>query len=520
MTTILMRIGKLPRLQLYMLVFLLGVLAAGAMPPFHLVFILPISFSGLLLVLSGAQNKKQAFFYGWFFGWGYFIAGLYWIGVAFTIDADAHAALIPIPILGLPAFLACFAGVTTLICYLLNAKNLRLILLFSLTWVTTEIIRGYLFTGFPWNNIGYSWFFSASMSQIGALGGMIGLSFLSIFLSCFPYLGVNEDSSRKRNYGLMAVAICLLGLQYGYGTVRLNVAETTYLKDVKLRLVQPNIRQQDKWKRHLRQLHVEKLVALSSGPGIDQVSHIIWPETSVPYFLTTNQKVINYVKPVIPIEGALITGAPRRKAKERRYYNSLQVMTRNGEFTDIYDKQHLVPYGEYMPLRSLLKSIGLFALIPALDNMSDFDVSDNTNDEIISIPNLPDSRGLICYEVAFASEMNKGQPFDWILNLTNDGWFGDTTGPHQHIVHAQARALEQGVPLVRVANTGISALIDPYGRILSRLELNSAGILDVGLPKALPIRPVYSFVVWELEIGFVLLNLFVFLSFRRQTIPR
>lgn len=517
MRSVLTSIDSLSVRWRHLIVFILGIIAAGAMPPFHLLFLLPLSFTGLLLILSGAKNKKQAFLMGWLFGWGYFIAGLYWIGIAFTIDADAHAALIPLPVLGLPAFLGIFIGLVTLLTHQFGGTGLRRVLFFSLTWTSMEVARSYLFTGFPWNLIGYSWLFSPQMSQLISVVGTIGVSFLTMFLCALPLTIFSRDYPAKRKATLVACALSVLGAQYGYGALRLENSSLALVENARLRIVQPNIRQQDKWKRHLRPLHVKKLVSLSLSPGIEEISHIIWPETAIPYFLTTNQKVADYVRTIIPAKGALIAGAPRRALKQRLYWNSLHVMSPDGKFTDIYDKQHLVPYGEYMPLRSILDSLGIINLIPALDKMSDFNRSDDSYDEIVAVPGLPDARGLICYEVAFATEIDSGKPFDWILNLTNDGWFGDTTGPYQHLVTTQARALEQGVPVVRAANTGISALIDPYGQISSRLDLNEAGILDISLPKALPDRPLFSFMESWLEIGLVFLNLLMLARLSRKS---
>ncbi len=475
-----------------LLAFVLGVLVAGSLAPLHLIFLLPVSFTGLIWLLSSATTRWQAFFMGWWFAWGQFIAGLYWIGVAFTVDAATHAILIPLPVLGLPAFLAILSGLATLATHLLKVKGLSRLLVFSALWIAFEYVRGVIFTGFPWNVVGYAWSAFLPMLQTTAYIGIFGLTLLTVFVSTLPSLLGEGGQSRKSSIIWLSSAACFLILLYGLGAWRLSDAPSEMVRNASLRIVQPNIPQVDKWKAHLRLGHLRKLVALSETETGSDPTHLIWPETAVPYYLTTSRQLKEQLAEFVPPGGAIATGAPRQDPVARQYWNSLQVLNEAGEITDIYDKQHLVPYGEYMPLRDLTMALGLTDLIPALDQMSDFASPDPSANRTVRLPGLPPARAMICYEIVFPWEVRNDEEFSWILNITNDGWFGTTSGPYQHFAATRTRAIEQGVPVIRAANTGISAIIDPYGRVLDRLDLNDTGIIDGALPKPIEAPTFYS----------------------------
>ena len=472
--------------------FGLGILVAGALAPLHLVFLLPISFTGLIWILSSVHTRTQAFFVGWWFAWGQFIAGLYWIGVAFTVDAAAHALLIPLPVLGLPAFIAIFSGFATLATYLVGVNGLYRILVFSGFWILFEYVRGTIFTGFPWNLIGYSWTAFLPILQSTAFFGIYGLTLLTVLVCSLPALLGEIAVSRKVGITAVVSGLLIFTLLFAAGEWRLLSHPDTAYEDINLRIVQPNIPQASKWKPHLRLGHLRKTIELSSARGSPQPDHLIWPETAVPYYLTTTPGLAEQLREFIPDGGSLITGAPRHDPLVGRYWNSLHVLDSTGRVTGTYDKQHLVPYGEYMPLRDIMMATGLTNLIPALDQMSDFAIPDKNATRTIRGPGLPTARAMICYEIAFPWEVDPGEEFSWIVNITNDGWFGNTSGPYQHLAMTQARAVEQGVPVVRAANTGISAIIDPYGRITAKLGLNEAGIIDSPLPKPLASRTLYA----------------------------
>ncbi|MAZ04022.1 MAG: apolipoprotein N-acyltransferase [Sneathiella sp.] len=475
-----------------LLAFVLGLAVATALPPLNLIFLLPVSFTGLIWILSSVDNRKQAFLVGWWFAWGQFIAGLYWIGVAFTIDAQTHAVLLPLPVLVLPAFLAILSGLATLATHLTRTQSLARIFVFSGFWLLFEYVRGIIFTGFPWNLVGYSWSAFLPVLQSTAYFGIYGLTLFTVFFASLPAL-FGEVGTPKRTAGISLIAcIGILLALYGVGAARLYNSSVTYFEDAPIRLVQPNIQQVDKWKPDLLLDHLQKLVALSLIEEGEKPRYLIWPETAVPYYLTTAPTLQKELARIVPPGGALITGAPRRDPDKNQYWNSLQVLGEQGNILDIYDKQHLVPYGEYMPLRSVMVAMGLTDIIPALDKMSDFAMPDKSARKVVSVPGLPPARVMICYEIAFPWEVAPQTAFSWIINVTNDGWFGNTSGPYQHFAITQTRAVEQGVPVVRAANTGISAIIDPYGRVEQELALNDTGIIDGQLPLPLAERTIYS----------------------------
>ena len=485
-------IDSLSFLKKALLSFALGALVAASLAPLHLVFLLPISFSGLILILGTAKNRKQAFFIGWWFAWGQFIAGLYWIGVAFTVDAATHALLIPLPVLGLPAFLAIFSGLATLATHICGVKGIYRILVFSGFWILFEYVRGVIFTGFPWNLVGYSWTAFLPILQSTAFIGIYGLTLLTVLVSSLPALLMDKTVTRKISQRAIIVGGSVIVLLFALGEWRLLSHPDTAFEDINLRIVQPNIPQAVKWIPELRLGHLRKIVEMSAANNGLTPDHLIWPETAVPYYLAATPKLLEQLAEYVPEGGSIITGAPRRDHALGQYWNSLHVLEKTGKITGTYDKQHLVPYGEYMPFRDFMMATGLTQLIPALDQMSDFAVPDENASRIIQPPGMPPARAMICYEIAFPWEVAPDADFSWILNVTNDGWFGNTSGPYQHLAMTITRAVEQGVPVVRAANTGISAVIDPYGRIIAEIGLNKTDVIDSQLPSSLEMKTLYA----------------------------
>ncbi|MEP3248003.1 MAG: apolipoprotein N-acyltransferase [Sneathiella sp.] len=502
---VLLRLSDLHYWKRAALAFCLGLLLATSFAPLHFVFVLPVCFSGALILLSTAKTRWQAFFIGWWFGWGQFMAGLYWIGVAFTIDANAHAALLPIPVMGLPAFLAIFPGLVALVTHYSGVKGVNRVFLFTALWVLADYGRGIIFTGFPWNLTGYAWGNILPMLQWSAYVGIYGLTLLTVLISSIPALLAEPEFPQARKNAAILSACGLLAGMVVTGYVRLGNELLAAIPGSQIRIVQPNIRQADKWRPELKFSHVRTLTELSAQPGEAPPRYLVWPETAVPFFLTTDKNLQFYLQRFIPASGALITGAPRKNTEAKQYWNSIQVLDPDGKIPSIYDKQHLVPYGEYLPLQSFLKASGLASLIPVLDQMSSFTAGTNSAGAELLVPGLPPARALICYEIAFPWEVQTHSKTDWILNATNDGWFGNTSGPFQHFIIARTRAIEQGKSVVRAANTGISAIIDGYGRVTDKLPLNSQGILDGTIPKPLSGQTLYQRGGEYLPLGLVFL---------------
>lgn len=470
-----------------------GALAATSFPPLHLIFFLIPAFTTLFWLVDGAPTRRRAFAVGWFFGVGHFIVAFYWVGSAFLVDAARYGWMAPFAVVGLACGLALFTAATAL-AYQQITKFGRVsvagrIILFALSWIAVEWLRSWVLTGFPWNLIGSVWSYFDIMMQFASVAGLLGLGLITLVVVTLPALfGYTGDG--KSAWVWSAAGTGALALVVGFGIWRLSGAEISYVPDVTLRLVQPNIPQHLKWKSGLRLGHVQTLARLSMQPSQSgkPVSHLIWPETAVPFNLEHDVNLRRRLGPVVPPSGYLLTGAPRSNApisNQPQSWNSMIAVAPDGSIAAVYDKVHLVPFGEYVPWRSILDITKL------TEGRSDFSVGQT--ERTFKLDGLPAFSPLICYEIIFANEVRSlGEAPDWLLNITNDAWFGFSSGPHQHLSITRFRAVEMGLPVVRVANTGISALIGPYGRIIEHLGLGTEGVLDVGLPNRLAGQTIYA----------------------------
>lgn len=457
------------------------------MPPAGLFFTLWLAFPVLLLVVSRATGAKAAFRLGWLFGFGFFLLGLYWIAFALTVDLARLFWLIPFAAAGLPAVLAIFFGLVTMIWHRIGAQmGIMAPLAFALVWGAGEWARGHLFTGFPWNLIAYAWDRVLPVEQLAAVIGAYGLSMLTVAAAAMPAsLWLENRGARLRGAALCCVMIA--GLIGGgvWGAMRLAAypagPESNHA-GIQLRLVQPGIDQREKWQSENWPRHFNLHLQLSES---DTATHVIWPETAATFFLDRDTPARSAIAAIVPPGGAAIVGAPRIEgsADSPRYYNSAQIISASGAILDSYDKAHLVPFGEYVPFSQWLP------VAKIVSGAADY--SAGPGPRTVRAPGLPPFSPLICYEAIFPGAVTA--PADapyrsadaaplWMLNLTNDAWYGKTAGPHQHFAIARMRAIEEGLPLVRVATNGISGLIDPLGRVLHRLPLGEAGALDVPLP--------------------------------------
>ncbi|RMF12529.1 MAG: apolipoprotein N-acyltransferase [Alphaproteobacteria bacterium] len=480
------------------LAFVLGALGAFALPPFHVVPVLFLCFPVLLLLTSASRCRVSAFAQGWWFGLGHFAAGLYWVGIAFVVNEDVSNLGAPFAVGLLAGVLAFFPGLATLLFYQVRqwlAERRRalngfgLILLFALTWSLTEWLRGHAFTGFPWNLVGYSWAAWDAPVQIVSLVGVYGLGLITMIIVLAPVAVVRECRPWSR-WAPAAAALLLIGMVFGGGLVRLPDGPARQT-DIELRLVQANIAQQDKWRSDRISDNFIRYLELSRKPRRVPADVIIWPETAAAYFLEQEPSRRFLMADTVPEDGYIITGAPRIRrgpGDEIKLWNSLHAIDRFGQVVATYDKVHLVPFGEYLPFRSILESMGLTRFVP-----SAFDFTPGEGFKTIDLAGVPPFSPLICYEIIFPGAVALDQaPPAWLLNLTNDAWYGESTGPYQHLVTARFRAVEEGVPVVRVAGTGISAVIDPYGRVVKSLGLNKGGIIDVRLPERVEYRTLYA----------------------------
>jgi len=468
--------------------FLLGALAVAALPPVDLTPILFVSFSGLVWLAEGNRGGRDAFALGWSFGAGFFVAGLYWIGVALTVDWAQFWWLFPIAELAVPAGLAIFTGLATLAGDLAN-RYLRLsftarIVSLAICWAALEYLRGHVLSGFPWNLVGYAWsggFPSAiAVLQSTSVIGIYGLSFLTVLVAALPAsLG---DPAGARPWPALA-GLLLVALLAVAGAWRLAVSPRADLPGVTLRLVQPSIPQTLYNDPAQMLTNFRRLMTLSLSPSPEKLSAVIWPEGSAPPFLERDAASREAFAHAAPEGGLVIAGTVRGEPNQpngaiEHYFNSLAVVDRAGSIVATYDKHHLVPFGEYVPFRGVLP---INKITPGT-----VDFTAGPGPRTLDLPGLPPASPLICYEAIFPGEaVDPAHRPQWLLNVTNDAWYGFTSGPFQHLAIARVRAIEQGLPLARAANNGVSAMVDPFGRVTGRLALDAIGVLDRPLPRAL-----------------------------------
>lgn len=470
----------------------LGAFGTLALPPFHAVPVLAVALVLFLWLLDGATRPRQAFWDGWCFGFGHFVAGLYWFAHALLTDAEKFAWLIPLAISVIPAVLAAFSGVVALATWRFGGSGWRRVVVFAAFWTFGEWLRSWVLTGLPWNLAGYVWAFSDPINQFAALGGIYGLSLISVAALASPT--VFADCERPERIVALA-ALALSGVWIG-GSLRLPDGPAPVLEEARFRLVQPNIAQHHKWLTALRERHLRRHVDLTMSPGWERINHVVWPEAAIPYFLDEEPDLAPSLGRIVPKGGVLFTGAPRISSPRQapiRLWNSVEAIASTGALVARYDKAHLVPFGEYLPFRPVLGALGMTKLA---HGMTDF--SAGPGPRTFDIPGLPPVSLLVCYEAIFPSEVVgppgdiSGLPPAWLLVLTNDAWFGVSTGPYQHFAMTRLRAVEQGLPMLRAANTGISAIVDPYGRVVASLGLGEGGVLDGDLPKPVPGKTLFA----------------------------
>jgi apolipoprotein N-acyltransferase len=493
--------------------FIAGALSVLALPPIHFLPILFLTFPVFAWLMDGLDREgagrtppsrraliRGAAAIGWWFGFGYFLFGLYWIGFAFMVDADKFAIFMPFAVVALPAGLALFTAATAVAARLVWFHGYRRIVMLAVSWTIFEWLRGHLLTGFPWNLVGESFTGSASLMQWAALTGVYGLSFIAVLIvaapASFDLREGDETSAARAPFWLVPLAaLAALGFLWAGGAARLAAAEkpTPRPDAVQLRLVQPNIPQTEKWKPEARIAVLGEFLRLSAEPteaaptGLGPHSIVVWPESALAILLAREPYVLSAISRILPPGALLITGSVRGEPgpdgppdRLQLFYNSLYVVNSDGRIAGIYDKFHLVPFGEYVP--------GWLPLAFAVDAGGGF--ASGPGPATLSIPGLPPAGALICYEAIFPGQVvDAAARPDWLVNVTNDAWFGDSSGPRQHLSAARMRAVEEGLPLARAANTGISAIFDGNGRELGRLPLNKGGTLTVALPPPLPVTP-------------------------------
>lgn len=458
-----------------------GAVAVLALPPFSLLLALPVGFSILFWLLQGSQTKG-AFGLGYAFGFGYFGFGVSWIAESFYVDAERFGWMAVPAVAGLSAGLALFPALATVGFRTLGQKGLSSAVAFATCWTGAEWLRGHILTGFPWNLSAYALADWVALRQPAAWVGSYGLSFLAVLAATLPAVILTRQPRAQQVTALVAW-IALVGGIWGGGQLRL-AREQPEAPGVALRIVQGNVPQKDKWDPALRAEFIQRYLDLSSRPGAFDV--LLWPETAFPGYLDENPAILPEIALRLPASGVLLTGSPDREVVNGQtlYRNAIFAVDAAGRLLTSYAKHHLVPFGEYVPFR------GWLPIERLTEGRGDF--APGPGPSTIAIGTAPMVGAAICYEIIFPGHIvdDETRP-GWIFNATNDAWFGKSIGPWQHLASARMRAVEEGLPVVRAANTGISAVIDAYGRTEAQLDLKQTGTVDAGLPPALP-RTLYG----------------------------
>jgi apolipoprotein N-acyltransferase len=473
-----------------LMAFLAGALAVLAQAPFDLFAVCFVSFPILVWLLDGATGEPSAgvlrrvapaFAAGWWFGFGYFIAGLWWVGNALLVDAENFAWALPLAVVALPAALAIFYGLAAAVARCFWSDDIGRIFALAFAFGLAEWLRTTLFTGFPWNAIGYAAMPAPFLMQSASLVGVLGMNVLAVFVFALPAL---LAARRHLRLGLLLGAL-LVALHAGFGFYKLSRQEPSGDSRLAMRIVQPSIEQNQKWDAAVGDRIFATYLSLSSSPvreGKESPELVLWPETALPFLLTERPDALAAIGDMLQEGQILLAGAVRAEGPPRgenaRYYNSIVAINDRGELIGALDKVHLVPFGEYVPFESLLSRLGIEKIVALPGGFSA-----GAQQRPITLPGGLRIFGLICYEVIFPGNAGlSADSVDLIVNVTNDAWFGDTPGPYQHFRQAQIRAAETGLPLIRAANNGISGAIDSSGRVVDALALNSVAALDVAVP--------------------------------------
>ncbi|MCH2037854.1 MAG: apolipoprotein N-acyltransferase [Rickettsiales bacterium] len=520
------RLLSLTQKQKYCVVAFLGAISALSFAPVFWFPILFISVPGLLFIAYHAQTTKEAFKLGLVFGFFHFVCGIYWVTFSILTQADKFWWLVPFAVTGMSAILSLYIAIPLAVSFRASNQWVARVFIFSGLWVIGELLRGYFkfaFTlyGFPWNLMGYSLSFSLELIQFSSIIGIYGLSLITIVIVSLPVLLVVEEISNRIKSIVVLVSVMTLSLMWAWGANRISNTELTDAPGVTLKLVQSGIHDHHDWDPKKRSQVVLDNMTLSKTTEDEEATHIIWSESSLPYVIDDNSFHVSLVSDVIPENGLLFTGSMRVDAQSVKLYSTIHAIDDEGAIVDIYDKIHLVPFGEYIPFRKIL---------PFIDSVvggTDFSAGDKPQTFIID--GLPHVSPLICYDVIFPHSIyDPEHKPDWLLNVTNDAWFkkyiswGDqkiqiSSGPYQHYEMARMRAVENGMSMVRTANTGISAVIDPLGRDVVRMELGAKSSVNSSLPLMSAGKVVYGNYKVVIDVIIFIVCCFFVLVFSKKT---
>jgi apolipoprotein N-acyltransferase len=476
----LQRAGRLMGWRRTLVAWGAGAVAAFAMPPFDAWPVLFIAVPLFILLLDGAAAAplRSRFLLGWLFGFGYFIVAFHWIAFAFLVEAETYLWMMPFAVGGLAAGMAIYWGLAAAMATALWSGGIARIVWFATCIAAAEWLRGHLLTGFPWTAPGLAAMGMGGLAQSASLIGMTGLTFVIVMCAGLPALFARRSSASEIAAALVLLALLPIG--WIWGERRLARAPIEGVASVRLRIVQPNIPQNEKWREDNLRPIFEKLMALSEGAS---ATHIIWPESALPFLVETSEGARLRIAEMLGGKATLVMGALRREGQglDAKIFNSVLVFDGGANVVARYHKWRLVPGGEFLPFESVLEPLGFRRVVTVPGSFAA-----GPGPLTLAIPSAPPAGFLVCYEAIFPHRLvDPARRPQWLVNVTNDGWFGRSTGPWQHLMQTRMRAIEQGIPIVRSANTGISAVIDAHGRLKESLPLDTAAVIDSALPAAI-----------------------------------
>lgn len=479
----------------FLILVIAGAVSALSIAPWFILPALFVTFPIWVWCLDGAERGRgwrrlfgPAFSIGFAFGWGYFTVAFHWLGAAFFVDGGVMLVIMPFAILALAALIAFFWGVASALAHLLWSNGAWRIVTLAVFVTIAEWARGHVLSGFPFDLLGYALTPTDEMMQLASVIGVYGLTLMAALLAMTPALIWPADGrSLSRRLLPFFIAIGVLAAQLGFGYNRLVGTTTTEHSDIAMRLVQPMVYEHANWGNADPVALIDRLLMLSEmqmspdDKGLADITHLVWPESSLPFFLSTYPEALARIARMLPEGTTLLAGAPRQDyapgsgEPSGPPFNAVLAIDTNGEIIASYDKSHLVPFGEYLPYQELFAKLGIKQFVPGAEGWGHGDA----RRRLMSLPGAPSFLTLICYEILFSGDLGDTANAQFLFNITNDAWFDGSIGPAQHAHHARVRAVEEGMSLIRAANSGLTFATDPLGRITAELPPLQMAALDV-----------------------------------------
>ena len=494
----------------YLYIIFLGAISSYSLPPYNYFIINFISFSLFFIFILNKKkiifNNKSFFQYGWCFGFGYFLFSLYWIVISLTFDQN-FKFLIPIAIILLPAFLGIFYGLITYLFSILYSKNVvSSFFIFSILFGTVEYIRGSILTGFPWNLISFSFSNSIYFIQILSIIGTYSFNLICISLFTVPALFILRNSKKESIICFSFILLSVGFLIFGYiKNNKFNSLETVK-NSYTIKAIASNISLDRFYSKQDELKIINELIDLSKPEKVEPTI-FVWPEGIIPdSYLRDMESYKNLFLDNFGEDDLIIIGLS--SIEKKKFFNSMVIFNNNLDIISSYNKVNLVPFGEFIPFESILSLIGLKTITNSYQSFSkgEIRIPINVQNNKIDLNLLP----LICYEIIYSGKLSEDNNFDYIINISEDGWFGNSIGPKQHFAHSIFRSVESGKYIIRSANNGISAIINPIGFIEQKVEFGSTGFVELSENKLVKPTP---FMLYGNKIFFILILIYIFLIF-------